>query len=178
MFNDLCSCTMTTLLFWGESWGFHLCFQCFSKLFQRWVTHKACDWIFHFINLLYISAIRPQQSNSWAGKREKKERLVHHIHISSHPRAVSAGAELDSSYKCTGNSHKLEPGKFQGERSKKFPVRATKFCNKLPKEHAVTAVWQTLRITLDNAPSKWTWAGPALGRRWKQESLPKIGMWV
>lgn len=55
-----------------------------------------------------------------------------------------------------------------------------KFCNKLSQEHAVTAVWHSLKITLDNAPSKGTWASSALSRRWEQvafESLPKkIGL--
>lgn len=38
----------------------------------------------------------------------------------------------------------------------------------MPKEHEVTAIWQTLKIPPDNAQSKGTWAGPALSRRWEQ----------
>lgn len=63
-----------------------------------------------------------------------------HNHTFSRVWAVSAATELDPSHKCRGNSHKLKPGKFQDEISKKSPVRATKFCDKLPKEHAATAV--------------------------------------
>lgn len=67
-----------------------------------------------------------------------------------------------------GNSHTLQPGKFQLDRSKKFPTRTIKLNNKLPREAAVTSVPQTLKIHLDDVPRKGTQAGPALSRRWEQ----------
>lgn len=149
----------------GISPVFPVLLRTFSKM-----GHRPSMWpnvSFHKPLIYFCHQTSAKQQLSWPEKR-KKGWWGSHLHTTftfPHVRGhfqLGQNWTLLTSAWATGNSHKLEPGKFQGERSKKFPVRPIKFCNKLQKTHAVTAVWQTLKIILDNAPNKETWAGPAL----------------
>lgn len=90
--------------------------------------------MFRFINLLHICVIRPQQSNSWGSQTEeenqKKKRLVRHRITFAHPTpnlltCVGSFTRTEWDPSCSGirqlargNSHKLQPGKCQLDRSK------------------------------------------------------------
>lgn len=71
-----------------ESWEFHLRFLCFSKLFQRWVTDKACLWLhvsFHKPSLYFCHQTSAKQELSWpkqkGGKAGEDHISTPHLHF-------------------------------------------------------------------------------------------------
>lgn len=151
--------------------------------------------MFRFINLLHISVIRPQQSNSWGSQtgeeNQKEERLVRvrwHLHITHANLLMTMGSFSKDGIRAFswvhrqlawGNSHKLQPGKLQHHRSKNFPMTAV---------NSATSCPERVQWLQSHRPWKFTWAtlwarsqaGPALSRggsRWHLGSLPtKIGL--
>jgi len=147
--------------------------------------------MFCFINLLHISVIRPQQSDSWASQTEEETqkaetlaRIRPHLHITHANLLPCVGSFSEDRIRpfsqvhwqqAWGNSHKLQSGKFQHGKSTKFPVRVIKL------QRAAQRGCSAFSLTdLQNSAgwfSEWRdtilallWAGG--GSRWRLGSLP------
>lgn len=151
--------------------------------------------LFCLINLQHISVMRPQQSDSWGSQtgdeNQKEERLVRvrsHLHITHANLLMRVGSFSQDRIRdfswvrrqlAWGNSHKLQPGNLQHDRSKILPVTAV---------NSATSCPESVQCLQSHRPWKFTWAmlwarsqaGPALssgGSRWHLGSLPtKIGL--